>query len=126
MAIQRAAISAIAFTACLIGGLISTPCAAETLLQGNSAADLAAMCSARGDKSEVCDAYIAGYSQGFYYASASAQAGYIACVPHGLGQDQVRFIFSKFVSNHAEMLQQSAASVVAESLLASFPCAARH
>lgn len=85
-----------------------------------SAADLGAMCD--GGESKLCSAYIAGYAQGYYYASAGARAGYIPCMPHGVDDAQSRAVVTKFMREHPEMKQQGAASVVAAALIVAYPC----
>ena len=102
---------------------ISVPAISATAPQDKivSASDLNAVC--KGEQSKVCSAYIAGYTQGFYYASVEAKAGFPACIPHGVGDTQARQIVTSFMAQHPEMGQQGAPSVVAEALLVAFPCA---
>jgi len=102
----------------------TTSSRAETTFDGLSAADLSAMCTGTTGDSKTCQAYVAGFSQGFYYASAGARAGYAACVPRGITNAQAQLIMTEFMSKHPEMMQQGAPSVVAEALVDAFPCGA--
>ncbi len=87
-----------------------------------SASDLNAACMKDSGDSAPCSAYIAGFSRGFYYATVSARAGYPACMPANVSEDRARGIVTEFMKAHAEMMQQGAASVVAEALISAFPC----
>jgi hypothetical protein len=112
--------AALSATACLAFAALT---GAEPSNQPFSASNLSATCtSARGD-SQTCSTYIAGFAQGFYYASVSAQAGSAPCLPHGVSDVQARLIVTRFMSLHPEMMQQGASSVVAEALIDAFPCA---
>jgi len=112
--------AALSATACLaFAGLTH----AEPSSQPFSASSLSATCASGVNDSKTCSTYIAGFAQGFYYASVSAQAGSPPCLPHGVSDAQARLIVTKFISAHPEMLQQGAASVVAEALIDAFPCA---
>ena len=113
------------FAACLATTFFTAlaPSRAETIADGLSAADLKTICTDASSGSKNCTAYIAGFSQGFYYASISAKAGFAPCIPRGLSQDQAQLIVTKFMGVHAEMMQQGAPSVVAEALVDAFPCA---
>jgi len=87
-----------------------------------SASDLNAACMRDTGDSASCSVYIAGFSRGFYYATAGAQAGYPACMPANVSEDRARTIVTDFMKAHTEMMQQGAASVVAEALISAFPC----
>ena len=93
---------------------------AQTLDRGFTAGELKSACEDSGSK--ICSAYIAGYAQGFYYSSVSAQAGYTACLAPGLSEPKARLITTKFIDDHPEVTAQGAASVVAEALVSAFPC----
>jgi hypothetical protein len=116
------------FAACLATAffLALAPSRAETVADDLSAADLKTICSDAGSDSKICSTYIAGFSQGFYYASMSAKIGFAPCIPRGVTEDQARLIVTKFMGLHAEMMQQRAPSVVAEALIDAFPCANTH
>ncbi len=92
----------------------------QAMAQTFSAADLKSVCT--DAKSEVCAAYIAGYTQGFYYSAVSAQAGFTPCPVPNLSEPSARLITTKFLNDHPEALGQGAASVVAEALVTAFPC----
>jgi hypothetical protein len=93
---------------------------AETADRPFTAGDLKSVCENGGSK--ICSAYIAGYAQGFYYSSVSAQTGFTPCLSSGLTEPKARFITTKFMDDHPEVMAQGAASVVAEALLSAFPC----
>jgi hypothetical protein len=112
--------AALTATACLVFAAVTD---AEPSDQPFSASSLGASCASVGSDSKTCSAYIAGFTQGFYYASVSAQAGSPPCLPHGVSDAQARLIVTKFISAHPEMSQQGAASVIAEALIDAFPCA---
>jgi len=104
----------------------AAPSRAETDADSLSAANLNAICTDASGDSKICSAYIAGFSQGFYYAAVSAKAGFAPCVPRGVTEEQARLIVTKFIGGHPEMMQQGAPSVVAEALVDAFPCAVSH
>lgn len=87
-----------------------------------SASDLNAACMKDADAGATCSVYIAGFSRGFYYATIGAQAGYPACMPANVSEEEARTIVSAFMRSHSEMMQQGAASVAAEALISAFPC----
>ena len=87
-----------------------------------SASDLNAACMKDAGDSATCSAYITGFSRGFYYATVGARAGYPACLPANVSEDDARSIVTGFMTAHSEMMQQGAASVVAEALISAFPC----
>jgi hypothetical protein len=93
---------------------------AQTLDRTFTGGDLKSACEDGGSK--ICSAYIAGYAQGFYYSSVSAQAGFTPCLAPGLNEPKARLITTKFMDNHPEAMAQGAASVVAEALVSAFPC----
>jgi hypothetical protein len=108
-------VTALWFAAMLISQAVSAPAIV-------SASDLNAACMKDAGESALCSVYIAGFSRGFYYATAGARAGYPACMPANVSEDQARTIVTDFMKSHAEMMQQGAASVVAEALISAFPC----
>jgi hypothetical protein len=87
-----------------------------------SASDLSAACLKDSGSSATCSVFIAGFSRGFYYATVGAQAGYPACMPASVSEDDARTIVTDFMKSHSEMMQQDAASVAAEALISAFPC----
>lgn len=111
--------AALSVMACLAFAALTD---AEPSTQPFSASNLSAACTSPGE-SKTCSTFIAGFAQGFYFASVSAQAGSPPCLPHGVSDAQARLIVTKFMSGHPEMMQQGAASVVAEALIDAFPCA---
>jgi hypothetical protein len=112
--------AALSVTACLAFAALTD---AEPSTQPFSASNLSASCASPGGESKTCSTFIAGFAQGFYFASVSAQAGSPPCLPHGVSDAQARLIVTKFMSAHPEMMQQGASSVVAEALIDAFPCA---
>ena len=86
-----------------------------------SAADLKLACA--DSNSQICAAYMAGYSQGYYYSTVSSQTGYTPCLTQPLTEPKVRTIATSFMEQHPEVLGQGAASVVAEALVSAYPCA---
>jgi hypothetical protein len=85
-----------------------------------SAADLKSVCT--DSASQICSAYIAGYSQGFYYSTVSSQTGFTPCLTQNLPEPKARLITTRFLNDHPEVMGQGAASVVAEALVSAFPC----
>jgi hypothetical protein len=117
-ALTHALIKALA-SATILGSSLPV-CAAQTFETSFTAADLKSACE--DTSSRVCTAYIAGYSQGFYYSSVSTQAGFAPCPASGFTVPRATLITTKFMSDHPEVLAQGAASVVAQALVSAFPC----
>jgi hypothetical protein len=109
-------VTALWFAAMPISQAVSAPAAIV------SASDLNAACMQDTGGSATCSVYIAGFSRGFYYATVGARAGYPACMPANVSEDAARTIVTDFMKSHSEMMQQGAASVVAEALISAFPC----
>ena len=108
-------VAAIWFAAMPISQAVSAPAIV-------SASDLSAACLKDSGGSAACSMYIAGFSRGFYYATVGALAGYPACMPANVSEDDARIIVTDFMKSHSEMMQQGAASVAAEALISAFPC----
>jgi Rap1a immunity proteins len=90
-----------------------------------SGPDLYDICNAGNGtiKSEFCDVYLGGISLGFYLSQDMTKQGYGTCLPEEpLDVRQTRAIVDKFMRDHPEELNQSAATLVVEALVRAFPC----
>jgi hypothetical protein len=95
--------------------------AATTFMSGSR---LWGVCSADAARWLMCDSYIMGIADAMTDAQESGQsvAGWRACLPEGVTQDQTRDIAVLFLEAHPELRPYSAASLVAEALAEAFPC----
>ncbi len=68
----------------------------------------------------ICNAYIEGFVEGHFLATAGARATF--CPPAGSGSDQVRKIVSKYLRKNAASLERGAGELVLQALAQAWPC----
>jgi hypothetical protein len=62
------------------------------------------------------------FTQGYVAGVADATAGVSWCPTPQLTEEQVYQLVAKFMKNHPEYLNRSAATIVGDALVADFPC----
>jgi hypothetical protein len=91
--------------------------------------DLCEACVSAGKgtvKSDFCNLYLKGISEGLFIGQDVTSQGLKTCLPENEALDvrQTRAIVEKFMREHPERLNQKAGSLVFEALVQAFPCKA--
>jgi hypothetical protein len=83
--------------------------------------DLFEQCKAAPDAfySGACAGYIVGVADAM---SGNPVAGFNACIPSGVPRQQLEDVAVKYMTDHPDFRQYTAASLVASALSEGFPC----
>ncbi len=120
---QPRGVSAILVTALMLDAAVLGPIA-TVHAQTWSGTQLFQLCTRDlGDAGDAaCSAYIRGFSDGLLIGDVTAGTADGICLPYALNQVQARALVDRFLREHPEMLDRTAALLVFRAIQEAFPC----